>query len=132
MGKLPVLQNSLGFLYSHFFSSPLVGLFYYVSLFGPQFLILLITSMLLFINVLDKLTFYSLETLALPPLPFKKYKLSILEELLLLVHPFVLLYLLISCYSDFNAPKLIPCWHVPLFLPLPSTQTDINIPFLKY
>ena len=88
--------------------------------------------MLLFINILDKLTFYSLETLALPPLPFKKYKLSILEELLLLVHPFVLLYLLISCYSDFNAPKLIPCWHVPLFLPLPSTQTDINIPFLKY
>ena len=83
MGKLPVLQNGLGFLYSHFSSSPLVGLFFcYVSLFGPQFLILPITSMLLFINVFDKLSFYSHETLALSPLPFKKYKLSILELLL--------------------------------------------------
>ena len=72
--------------------------------------------MLLFINVFDKLSFYSRETLALPPMPFKKCKLSILKELLLLLCSFVLLYLLISCYSDFrrNAPKLIPCWHVPL------------------
>ena len=30
--------------------------------------------MLLFINVFDKLSFYSRETLALPPMPFKKCK----------------------------------------------------------
>ena len=33
MGKLPVLQNGLGFLYSHFFSSPLVGLFFLLCFF---------------------------------------------------------------------------------------------------
>lgn len=96
--------------------------------------------MLLFINVFDKLSFYSRETLALPPMPFKKCKQHFKR-----IVAFTLFFRFAVPVNQllFRLQKECPKANTmlartsfkglpPLFLPLPPTQTGINTPFLKY